>query len=141
MSDTDRRAAADNDQFATSEIELHRAAQALILARSSLRSDGLPNEILADTALDMLLALYVRVPDHGSVDVHDIVGATPSPSIVSKRWLTALADMGLVELIGETVRQRVRLTAAGKTKVATSLSIVIEHHRRLMDGDQMAVEI
>ena len=141
MSDTERRAAADNDQFATSTTELKRAAQALMLARSSLRSDGLPNEILADTALDILLALYARSADRGLVEVSDVIGATPSPSVVSTRWLTALADMGLVELIAEGARQRVRLTATGKTKLGTSLSIVIEQHRRLMEDDQRTVEI
>ena len=141
MSDTERRAAADNDQFATSSTELNRAAQALIRARSSLRSDGLPNEILADAALDMLLALYVRSAERGSVDLRDVIGATPSPPVVAKRWLTALADMGLVELVAEGARQGVSLTSAGKTKLGMSLSIVIEEHRRLMQDDQRTVDI
>ena len=131
---------ADNDQFSTSTAELALAARALILARSSLRSDGLPNEILADTPLDMLLAIYVHTAEGTLFATPDIMASTPSPPIVSERWLTALLDMGLIEWAGEGSRRRAQLTAAGMHKVGISLSIVIEQHRQLMDDHRVAAK-
>ena len=101
-----------------------RLVRAIIRQRSS-RLRYFPDDMFADPAWDMLLDLTAARAEHTRVSVTSLCIASGVPSTTALRWITLLAQAGLVERVeDDTDRRRafVQLTDRGADAMARYFS-------------------
>jgi DNA-binding transcriptional ArsR family regulator len=91
--------------------------QSLLLARRA-RDELLGEDLFSDPAWDLLLELYAAELGRRPVTVQDLVLATGTPASIAERWLSALAERGLVIPSGRAGGgARISLSAEGLSKL------------------------
>lgn len=99
---------------------LEMAARSMLAARRALEG-CLPIELIHDPVMDVLLALFVADADGRASTRAEIDDATPVAPAVTRRWIAALAQQGLVAATDD----RVALTASGRAQVGAAMRAVI----------------
>lgn len=108
----------DHIEQSPSIFELKMMALRMVAARRAIY-ETLPLAMMHDPALDILLALYRANANRLTVEaIGDSSNVAPS---VTRRWVAALADYGLVSNFGT----HVSLSPMGLKKMASMLTTVI----------------
>lgn len=109
--------------------DLRRAALGMLHARRAMRGT-LPAELIYDTALEVLLTVYVAHGDLVAID--DLIAEADVPASLLRRWLAALQSEQLIALVDGAVT----LTPAGNEQMGTMLTAVVQSQRELLGWAQ-----
>ena len=105
--------------------ELRQVALGMLQARRAMRGT-LPAELIHDTALEMLLALFVAHPQQVGVD--GLLEEATLPAASARRWLALLAVERLVALDDDAAG----LSPYGIGRVSAMLADVVRSQRELL---------
>lgn len=101
----------------------------MLHARRAMRGT-LPAELIYDTALEVLLTVYVA--KDGPVSIDDLITEAEVPASLLRRWLAALEAEHLIALADGSVT----LTPAGDEQMGTMLTAVVQSQRELLGWAQ-----
>lgn len=92
-------------------------AQAIIVRRNA-RSAILPKAMLVDSVWDILLLLFVEHRESGGSSTARIATLLEQSESVTARWLSVLADQGLVQHLAQKSCQGWSLTTGSILKIS-----------------------